>query len=93
MSEEIQENRNNEIGGSAGRLAAKARPQQKSLSMSSFPRVTILFRMREWIGVEPGEYDQNSFEVLKKMTRLLQHDPSVLREEDGAVEIKILWLS
>ena len=46
--------------------------------------------MREWIDVEPGEYDQNSFEVSKKMTRLLRRDPSVLREEDGAVEFKIL---
>ena len=48
------------------------------------------FHTRKWIDVEPGEYDQSSFEVSKKMARLLQHDPSVLREEDGAAELKIL---
>ena len=46
--------------------------------------------MREWIDIEMGEYDPNSFEVSKKMIRLLRHDPSVLREEDGAVEFKIM---
>ena len=88
MSEETQENRNDEIGDSAGRLAAKARPKQRSMPMPSFPRVTIPFRVRKWIDVEPGEYDQSSLEVSKRTTRLLRHDPSAVREEDGAVEIK-----
>ena len=43
-----------------------------------------------WMDVEPGEYDQNSLEVSKKMTRLLRHDPYVLRKEDGAVDFRIL---
>ena len=90
MSKEVQENRNDEIGDSAGRFAAKARPKQTSMPMPSFPRVTIPFRMRKWIDVEPGEYDQSSCKVSKKMTRLLRHDPSVLREEDRAVEFKIM---
>ena len=90
MSEETQENRNDDIGDSAWRLGAKERPKQTSMPMPSFPRVTIPFRMRKWIDVEPGEYDQSSSEVSKKMIRLLRHDPSVLREEDGAVEFKIL---
>ena len=90
MSEETQENRNDEVGDSAWRLAAKARPKQTSMPMPSFPRVTIPFRMRKWIDVEPGEYDQSSFEVSKKMIRLHRHDPTVLREEDGAVEFRIL---
>ena len=76
MSEEMNENRDDESGTCAVRLAAKAGPKPTSL--------------REWVDVEPGEYDQHSFEVSKKMTRLLRHDPSVLREEDGAVEFKIL---
>ena len=43
-----------------------------------------------WIDVETGPYDKSCFEVSKKMIRLLRHDPSVLREEDGAVEFRIL---
>ena len=39
---------------------------------------------------KPGEYDRHSFEASKKMIRLLRHDRSVLREEDGAVDFKIL---
>ena len=37
----------------------------------------IPFRMRKWIDVEPGDYDRHSFEVSKKMIRLLRHDRSV----------------
>ena len=53
MSEEIQENRNDKSGASAARPAAKARPKQTSLPMSSSPRVTIPYHMRKWIDVEP----------------------------------------
>ena len=42
------------------------------------------------IDVEPGQYDKSCFEVSKKMIRLLRHDSSVLREEDGAVDFRIL---
>ena len=37
--------------------------------------------MRVWIDVKPGEYDQHSFEVSKKMSKLLRDDRSVLRED------------
>ena len=40
--------------------------------------------------MEPSPYDKSCFEVSKKMIRLLRHDPSVFREEDGAVEFRIL---
>ena len=90
MSEEIQKNRNDEIGASAVRLAAKARPKQTSMPRSSSPRVTIPFHMLKSIDVEPGEYDWHSFRVSMKMIRLLRHDSSILRKEDGAVELKIL---
>ena len=82
MSQEKKENRNDESGASAAIPAAKARPKQSSLPMSSFLRVTIPFHMRE--------YDQHSFDVSKKMTKLLRHDRSVFRKEDGAVEFNIL---
>ena len=37
MWEETQENRDDEIGDSAGRLAAKARPKHTTMPMPSFP--------------------------------------------------------
>ena len=78
MSEETQEHRNDEIGDSAVRPAEKVRPKQ-TMPMPSFPRVTVPFRMRKWIDVSPGVYDQSSSEVSKIMIRLLRHDRSVLR--------------
>ena len=48
------------------------------------------YDQRAWIDMEPGPFDKSCFEVSKKMIRLLRHDPSVLREEDGAVEFRIL---
>ena len=51
---------------------------------------TLLSHPREWIDVEPGPFDKSCFQVSKKMIRLLRHDPSVLRGEDGAVEFRIL---
>ena len=52
--------------------------------------VTLPYHHCDWIDVEPGQYDKSCFEVSKKMIRLLRHDPAVLREEDGAVEFRIL---
>ena len=40
--------------------------------------------------MEPDPFDKSCFEVSKKMIRFLRHDPSVLREEDVAVEFRIL---
>ena len=90
MSEEKQENRDDESGARAVKPAAEARPKQTSLPMPSSPRAKVPFNRRAWIDVEPGEYDQHAFDVAKKMNRWLRHDRSVLREEDGAVEFKIL---
>ena len=84
MSQEKQENRDDESGARAGKPAAKARPKQTSLPMSFSPRAKRPFNRREWIDVEPA------FDVAKKMNRSLRHDRSVFREEDGAVEFKIL---
>ena len=86
MSEEQQENRDDASGARTVKPAAKARPKP----MSSSLRIKIPFNMREWIDVEPGEYDQHSFDVVKKMNRSLRHDFPDLRAEDGAVEFKIM---
>ena len=67
---------------------AKARPQQTSNSTLS--SVSIPYHERKWMDVEPGTIDQNCLEVPKLMIRLLWHDDSVNREEDGAVKIEDL---
>ena len=50
---------------------------------------TIPIHEREWIDIEPGNYDPQCSEVAKMMNRLLRHEP-LPREEDGAVEFRIL---
>ena len=66
-----------------GKLVAKAKPRRKvTLTLSL---VSIPYRERKWIDVEPGTYSQGCFEVSKFMIRLLRHDESVPREDDGAV--------
>ena len=73
-----------------GKPVAKAGPKQTSMTTTSSPTDTLPCHKRDWIDVEPGQYDKICFEVSKKMIRLLRHDFSVLREEDGAVEFRIL---
>ena len=89
ITEETQENHIDDIGDGTGKLVAEARPKQTSMPTTS-PTVTSPHHLREWMGVEPGKYDESCFEVSKKMIRLLRHDPSVLREDDGAVEFRTL---
>ena len=68
---------------STGKLVAKGKPRQTSnLTMSP---VSIPYRERKWIDIEPGKFTQGCFEVSKFMIRLLRHDGTVHREDDGAV--------
>ena len=89
ITEETQENHIDDIGDGTGKLVAEARPKQTSMPTTS-PTVTSPHHLREWMDVEPGKYDESCFEVSKKMIRLLRHDPSVLREDGGAVEFRTL---
>ena len=73
---------------STGKLVTKARPQQTSNSTLSL--VSSPYHERKWIDVEPGTFDRNCLEVSKLMIRLLRHDDSVNREEDGAVKFEYL---
>ena len=73
-----------------GKLVAKARQKQTSIPTTSSPTVTLPDHLREWIDVEPAQYDKSCFEVSEKMIRWLRHDPSAFREEDGAVEFRTL---
>ena len=47
--------------------------------------MSIPYRERKWIDVDPGKFCQGCFEVSKFMIRLLRHDDTVHREDDGAV--------
>ena len=66
-----------------GKPVAKAKPRPKptlTLTQESIPN-----RERKWIDVDPGKFSQGCFEVSKFMIRLLRHDETVHREDDGAV--------
>ena len=63
----------------AGKPVAKAMPRPKpTLTLSP---VSSPYRERKWIDVNPEKFSQGCPEVI----RLLRHDDSVHREEDGAV--------
>ena len=89
MTEQTQDDHLGYIGERTGKLVAKARPKQTSTPTTS-SKTALPYDQREWIDVEPGPVDKSYFEVSKKMIRLLRHDSSALREEDGAVEFRIL---
>ena len=61
---------------------AKAEPRPKPTLMSP---VSIPSRERKWTDINPGTYSQGCFELSNFMIRLLGHDESVPREDDGAV--------
>ena len=45
--------------------------------------------LRKWIDVKPGEQDNRSYPIAKKMITILRHEP-LHREEDGAIEFRRL---
>ena len=90
MTEETQNEHIEYIGESAGEPVAKARPKQTSTPTTSSSTVTLPYNQRDWSDVETGPFDRSCFDVPKKVIRLLRHDSSVPREEDGAVEFRIL---
>ena len=67
----------------SGRLVAKARPRLKPAVMLS--SVSVLLRERKWIDIILEKHHHDCFLVSKAMARLLRHDQSVPREDDGAV--------
>ena len=66
-----------------GKPVAKARPQLKpAVTLSP---ISIPFRERKWTDINPERFREDCFVVSKAMIRLLRHDPSILRADDGAV--------
>ena len=68
---------------STGKLVAKARPRPTPTFTLS--PVSIPYRERKWVDIEPGPFSQDCFEMSKFIIRLLRHDESVHRKEDGVV--------
>ena len=67
----------------AGKLVAKAKPRPTPTPTLSL--VSIPYRERKWIDIKPAKFSQSCFDVSKFMIRLLRHDDTVHREDDGAV--------
>ena len=62
-----------------GKLVAKAKPRPKpTLTLSP---VSIPYRERKWTDVDPRKFSQGCFFTI----RLLRHDDTVHREDDGVV--------
>ena len=80
---ESMETKEEEEHRASGRPVARARPRLKpAVTLSS---VSIPIRDRKWIDIETQRsHDQKCFAVSKAMTRLLRHDQTVPREDDGA---------
>ena len=74
---------------STGQPVAKARPR-------STPTLTLVllcpipYNEGKWIDIEPGIFNQGCFGVSQLMIRILPHDESTHREEDGAVRFEDL---
>ena len=86
MSEETQIE---DIGESTEKPVAQARPKQTPSSTFSSTTIPVPYHERKRIDVEPGRFDKSFLEV-SKLIRLLRHDDTVPREDDGAVKFQDL---
>ena len=64
-----------------GKPVAKAKPRTKP----AVTPISIPIRVRKWMDINPATYSEGCVAVSKFMIRLLRHDSSILREDDGAV--------
>ena len=62
----------------------------KLIAAVKLSSVSCPLRDRNWIEINPEEYDHDCFLVSKAMIRLLRHSQSVQREDDGAVRFDII---
>ena len=65
------------------KLVAKAKPQPKPAVTLSPISIPIL--ARKWIDINRERFRQDCFAVSKAMIRLLRHNPSISREDNGAI--------
>ena len=66
MTEESREDHIDCIGDCTGKLVAKARPKQTSMTTTSSSSTTLPCHLRVWLDVEPGPYDKSCFEVSQR---------------------------
>ena len=71
------------------RCEGKSEPDTKFDVISS-TTIPVPYHERKWIDVEPGRFDTFCLEALKLMVRLLRHDDTVPRDNDGAVKFQDL---
>ena len=67
----------------AARSKAKAKPQPRALVGTT---ATIPIHERRWIDIEPSEQNLASYDLSKKVIKLLRHNQTLQREQDGAIE-------
>ena len=87
MTEESQDDHIDYVGEKKGNLLLKQDRNKHQYRRLLLQR--LRFHIISVFEVEPGPHDKICFDVSNKMIRLLRHDPSVLREEDGAAEFRI----
>ena len=90
MTEESREDHIAYVGDSTGKLVAKARPKQTSMTTTSSSSTTLPCHLRVWIDVEPGPNDEGCFEVSKKEDQIASTRSFSTSRKDGAVEFRIL---
>ena len=66
-----------------GKSVAKTKPRPTSIATLSPTSIPV--RQRNWIDVNSARFRQDCSTVSEAMIRLLPHDPSIPREDDGAV--------
>ena len=69
-----------------GKLVERAKPRPKPGVILS--PICFLLRERKWIDINPERFRQHYFTVSQAMIRLLRHDPSIPREDDGAGRLR-----
>ena len=69
-----------EVQGNLSRILNHDLHRLETLSLVSVP-----YRERRWTDIEPAKFSQGCFQVSKFMIRLLRHDDTAHREDDGAV--------
>ena len=80
-----------DIGESmCGATRCEGKTKQTPSSMLSSKMIPVPYHERKWTDVEPGRFDKSCLEVSKLMIRLLRHDDTVPRENDGAVKFQDL---
>ena len=68
----------------AARSKAKAKPQPRVLVGTT---ATTSIHERRWIDIEPSEQNLASYDLSKKVVKLLRHNQTLQRGDDGAIEV------